>query len=53
VGDDVTTEPVVLDGYLYVCDKNGYFYAITGDASLATPATSSGGGGTHSKPTNT
>ncbi len=52
VGDDVTTEPVVLDGYLYVGDKNGYFYAITGDASLATP-TDTGSGGSRSKPSNT
>lgn len=45
VGDDVTTEPVVLDGFLYVGDKNGYFYAITGDASLSTPTNPVGGGG--------
>lgn len=38
MGDEVTTEPVILDGYLYAGDKNGYFYAITGDAELATPA---------------
>jgi outer membrane protein assembly factor BamB len=38
IGDDVTTEPVVLDGFLYAGDKNGYFYAVTGDAGLATPA---------------
>lgn len=43
VGDVVTTEPVVLDGYLYAGDKNGYFYAITGDASLGTPASDTGG----------
>lgn len=36
IGDDVTTELVVLDGYLYAGDKHGYFYAITGDAALAT-----------------
>ncbi len=52
VGDVVTTEPVVLDGYLYVGDKNGYFYAITGDASLATP-TDGSGGGARSKPSST
>lgn len=43
VGDDVTTDPVILDGYLYAGDKNGYFYAITGDASLSTPASGLGG----------
>jgi outer membrane protein assembly factor BamB len=43
VGDDVTTEPVILDGYVYAGDKNGYFYAITGDADLATPASGAGG----------
>jgi outer membrane protein assembly factor BamB len=43
VGDEVTTEPVVLDGYLYAGDKNGYFYALTGDAGLATPASGTGG----------
>lgn len=42
VGDTITTEPVVLDGFLYIGDKNGYFYAITGDASLSTPAPSGG-----------
>ena len=52
VGDIVTTEPVVLDGFLYIGDKNGYFYAITGDASLATPPTS-GSGGPGGKATNT
>jgi outer membrane protein assembly factor BamB len=46
VGDDVTTEPVVLDGYLYVGDRNGYFYAITGDAKLATPTGGGSSGGT-------
>jgi outer membrane protein assembly factor BamB len=49
VGDSVTTDPVVLDGYLYIGDRNGYFYAITGDAALATPA-SSGTGGSGGKP---
>lgn len=53
VGDTVSTEPVVLDGYLYVGDKNGYFYAITGDASLATPTNPGGGGNSHAKPSNT
>ncbi|HET9659750.1 MAG TPA: PQQ-binding-like beta-propeller repeat protein [Thermomicrobiales bacterium] len=53
VGDDVTTEPVVLDGYLYVGDKNGYFYAITGDASLATPSNPGNGGHSGGKPSNT
>jgi outer membrane protein assembly factor BamB len=53
VGDDVTTDPVVLDGYLYVGDKNGYFYAITGDASLATPTNTSGGGHSGGKPAST
>ncbi len=43
VGDDVSTDPVVLDGYLYAGDRNGYFYAITGDADLSTPASGSGG----------
>ncbi len=43
VGDNVTTEPVILDGYLYVGDKNGYFSAITGDSSLATPDSGTGG----------
>ena len=42
VGEDVTTELVVLDGYLYAGDKHGYFYAITGDAALATPAPRNG-----------
>ena len=49
LGDAVTTDPVVLDGYLYIGDRNGYFYAITGDAALATPA-SSGTGGSGGKP---
>jgi outer membrane protein assembly factor BamB len=53
VGDDVTTEPVVLDGYLYVGDKSGYFYAITGDASLATPTDPGSSGGSRSKPSST
>jgi outer membrane protein assembly factor BamB len=53
VGDDVTTDPVVLDGYLYVGDKNGDFYAITGDASLATPTNTSGGGHSGGKPAST
>ncbi len=43
VGDTVTTEPVILDGYLYAGDKNGYFSAITGDSSLATPVSGTGG----------
>lgn len=43
VGDDVTTEPVVLDGYLYVGDRNGYLYAVTGDAPLQTPASGTSG----------
>ncbi|MCO5220598.1 MAG: PQQ-binding-like beta-propeller repeat protein [Thermomicrobiales bacterium] len=37
VGDLVTTDPVVLDGYLFAGDKSGYFSVLTGDASLATP----------------
>jgi len=37
VGADITTEPIVLDGYLFAGDKDGYFSAITGDAALATP----------------
>lgn len=53
VGDEITTEPVVLDGYLYVGDKNGYLYAITGDASLATPTSGGGGGSSGGKPTST
>ncbi|MEZ4504896.1 MAG: PQQ-binding-like beta-propeller repeat protein [Thermomicrobiales bacterium] len=43
VGDTITTEPVILDGYLYAGDKNGYFYALTGDAHLATPESGSAG----------
>lgn len=41
VGEEVTTELVVLDGYVFAGDKHGYFYAITGDAALATPASDS------------
>lgn len=52
VGDDVTTDPVVLDGFLYAGDKNGYLYALTGDASLGTPE-SGGAGGTRGKPGST
>ncbi len=52
VGDNVTTEPVILDGYLYAGDKNGYFYALTGDANLSTPASGSGGS-TSGKPGST
>lgn len=37
VGDEVTTELVVLDGYLFAGDRHGYFYVISGDAALATP----------------
>lgn len=43
VGDTITTEPVVLDGYLYAGDKSGHFYVITGDAGLGTPEPGSGG----------
>jgi outer membrane protein assembly factor BamB len=52
IGDDVTTDPVILDGYLYAGDKNGYFYALTGDAMLATPA-SGGGGSSQGEPSST
>lgn len=52
IGDVVTTEPVILDGYLYVGDKNGYFYVLTGDAQLATPE-SGGGGSSSGKPGST
>lgn len=41
VGTDITTEPVVLDGYLFAGDKDGYFFAITGDAALAAAEQSS------------
>ncbi len=37
LGTDITTEPVVLDGYIFAGDKDGYFSVITGDAGLATP----------------
>lgn len=42
-GASITTEPVILDGHLFVGDENGYFSAIVGDASLATPVTGSPG----------
>jgi outer membrane protein assembly factor BamB len=37
VGNDVTTGTVILDGYLYAGDKDGYLYAIAGDSDLSTP----------------
>lgn len=40
-GEEITTDLVVLDGYLFAGDEHGYFYAITGDAHLATPETES------------
>jgi outer membrane protein assembly factor BamB len=37
VGDKVTVEPVVLDGIIYVGAADGFFYAIGGDAAIASP----------------